>query len=247
MPVCRLIFRLDFDLNYDIVEHPGEVMRLIDQLSDDNCEMKESQQRRGVEGSYVSDDGRVVSEFTVEPRNIVASYELADGFDLDKLAVDEGFLLLTKLSNAVCEKFHINDIKRSGIRIFYFGKVQNEGGAFTAYRSFINSDLIGGIENSIGDIDDYGINVNGVSEEQIKYSCRTGPLKRDEDYTRYFQRMASKISESSSWDFIIDVDLYEQNIAISKIPMHKWFRPKIEKATNLINHIESEIEKNRGD
>ena len=241
MPLCRLIFRLDFDYNFDIVDQPGEVMRLID--NHNFSEIKESQQRRGIEGTNISDDGKVASKFTVEPITIVASYEIVDGVEIDKLITDEGFLLLSKLANAICEKFHINEVKRSGIRFFYFDDDYTKDSALSAFRSLINNDLINGIESRLGGIDDYAISLNGMSDEKIKYNFKAGPIKDNEDYGKYFQHITPLMPESSSWNFMIDADLYEQNIAISKIPMHKWFRPKIEKSANLIKQVKSAIEK----
>lgn len=247
MPACRLIFRLDFDLNYDIVDQPGNIMRLIDQVAGSEISnIAENQSLRGVAGKYVSQDHKVVSEFSVQPTNIVAWVEMVDGIDLKDIMVDKRFLLLAKLTDEVCEQFNINEIRRSGVRVFYFSKVQKDENSFSAYRSFINNELISGIEKCLGPIQDYGVIFDGESDQKIKYHCRSGPLKEKENYLKYFQTIGAKVSEYSIWDYIIDIDLYEQNIALSKISFRKWFRPQIEKATELINIIESRIEKSIG-
>lgn len=246
MSVNRIIYRLDFNLNYDIVEQPGQIMKLLDRIADDDYVLKENMQRRGVASVFTSTDGKVITELTVEPQTIVVSYENAEGIDLDKILIDETFLSLTKLTGKVCEKYHINDINRSGFRIFYFGSIQNNEAAFNAYRSFYDTDLIDVFENFLGDIQDYAVHFNGASTEGIKYHCKTGPLKKDENYNAYFQNMSPDVLPSDNWGFIVDIDLYEENIAISNIPIHKWFRPKIEKATELINNIGLEVEKRKG-
>jgi hypothetical protein len=245
MSVCRLIFRLDFDVNYDIIDHPGGVMKLIDQAGDSYwSEMTENQRRRGLAGKYISDDGEMANEFIVEPKAIIASFELVDGVDLKKIVDEKSFLLLAKLTDSMCEKFHINEIRRSGIRVFHFDNLQRDRKPLSVSKTFFDDDLTGGVESVLGEIQDCGVSFDGASEEGVKYHCRIGPLKEDEDYAKYFENIGPKFGELSNWDFVVDIDLYEQDIAISKTPMRKWFRPQIEKATKLINFVGSEFEKN---
>lgn len=248
MPVCRLIYRLDYDYQYDMVDYPGKVMQMIDHAAKRGhwSEIRENQQRRAVSGKYISDDGNVVYEFTLEPRTLISSIELVDGIEISKIFDDEGLSLLLKLSDQAIKTYHINSINRSGVRVFYFGKCKDEASKLKNYRAFIDDDLVSAIESRVGEIRDYGLAFDGSSEDGMRYHCRTGPLSESEDYSKYFEYLAEKLKKDANWDYVVDLDLYENDTTISSISLQKWFKPQMDKADRLISLFETDFKKDRG-
>ncbi len=242
MPVCRLIFRLDFELNFQIVDHPGEVMRMITQLPDEILsELRESSGRRGIAGWYKSDDGDLVRQFAVEPRSVVASIESLEGIEINRLISNEGFETLTKMADSVCEMFKVETIQRSGLRLFYFSKLHNEDRVVKAFGSVLPEGLTDGVNEVLGPIQDYGINFDGGSAQGFKYHIRSGPLRKEENKSQYFEHINELFQDSSDFDFACDIDFYEHDFAPSKIPIRRWHRPMIKKANDLIDLIEAQI------
>lgn len=242
MAVCRLIFRLDFKLCYDIIDSPGSVMRLIDKTTEGFwSEMRESKHRRGVEGRFLSEDGNLMRLLTVEPNAIIATFETVEGVDFANLPTDESFVGLQKLANKVCEEYKIDLIRRAGIRTMYFNKLGAKDAVYSAFRKFISSSLLDNTEDTLGRINDYALVFDGDSDAGYKYHLTAGPLLSQEEMSRYFDHIGSKFVGKPEFDFICDLDLYEQDFSLSKIPLTRWFRPMIEKNAKLVEHIENQL------
>lgn len=58
MPICRFIFRLDFKVNFDIIDSPGRILRFLSDLKKGNesffPDLLEDGQKRLIAGRYIS-------------------------------------------------------------------------------------------------------------------------------------------------------------------------------------------------
>jgi hypothetical protein len=247
MPVCRLIFRLDFTVNFDVIEHSGEVMRTLwnafESERNSGFELKENQRNRTIILRYLSENGDFIKHLNVEPTSINGAFESTEGVEIDKLLNDQkGFLFLTKLASQLCEQFRIDTILRSGLRLFYFNKLGSQEGndVVRAFHKMLNADTISTLETRLGTIQDYGIVLDGTFDDGVRYHFGTGPY-RSEEAQKYFAEIAGNFSQQTDFDFTCDLDLYENNFSLSSRQLSKMYRPVVAKASEIIQATESEV------
>jgi hypothetical protein len=249
MPVCRLIFRLDFKVNFEIIERSGTVMQILwDAFEKENpkgSELRENKNNRTVTVRFVSENGNFMKHLNVEPTSINGEFKSIEGVEINKLLNNtKGFVFLTKLAGQLCERFQIDRIIRSGLRLFYLNKLgKQDGDIVRAYQKIFNTEVIDNFENKLGTVQDYAIVLDGASEDGVYYHFSTGPY-RAEEAQKFFHEIANKFSEQADYDMICDLDLYENNFSLSNRSLSNLYRPIIAKAQNAIETLESEITKN---
>lgn len=249
MPICRLIFRLDFKVNFEIIEHAGTIMQTLweafEKENPKNLELRENKNNRTVTIRFVSESGDFMRHLNVEPTSIHGAFESIEGVEIDKLLNDtKGFMFLTKLASRLCEKLHVENIIRSGLRLFYLNKLGKQNHDIVrAYQKMFNPEMIGKLENELGTIQDYALILDGAADDGVHYHFSTGPY-RAEEAQKFFYEIANAFKEQTDYDMICDVDLYENNFSLSNRPLANLYRPIIAKAKHIIETLESQIIKN---
>jgi hypothetical protein len=249
MPVCRLIFRLDFKVNFEIIERSGTTMRMLwetfEKENPKGFELKENRNNRSVTIRSVSENGDFTRHLNVEPTSINGVFESIEGVEVNKLLYDtKGFIFLTKLASDLCEEFHIDHILRSGLRLLHLNKLGKYAGDIVkAYQPMFNTEVINRFEDKLGSIQDYAIVLDGVSEDGVGYHFLTGPY-RTEEAQKFFHEIADTISKQADYDMVCDLDLYENDFSLSKRSVSKLYRPLIAKAERVIETLEKEIIRN---
>lgn len=250
MPVCRVVFSLDFNINYEIINAPGKVMELLNESVDNFWStLGENPTGRRITAINESEEQRWGRNFSVRPNRIGASFEKHEGISIKNIANDDVFHKLVKITNKVREQFHIKNLQRCGLRLFYFAKLGSKKDEVKqAFQKMLDKPLVDGILPCLGEIQDIGIVVDGVHEDKIKYHFRCGPyFKGEADKKKYLQYFGDKFDQTENFDMVCDIDLYEHSFSLTEmVSFAKWCNPLLNKAQKFINLFESLLLKNMG-
>jgi hypothetical protein len=244
MAICSLIFRLDYKQNFEILNQPGTIMRIISNEGGKKFwnEFQDSPQNRHIAATYLDDKKpSLFRQITVDPTTITFSIEFAPGIKLEKIGDNESFTGLSKIVKSLCNNFNIDEILRCGIRIIYFNSIGNNNPNLKTYSNkFFDDKLLGVIEKSIGHPEDYGFSFDGTSNDNIKYRLRFGPYTKDEA-KKYLEHVHENMANNCEFNFICDLDLYELKFSLAQRRPIAWSKPLLEKAQKLINGLENSL------
>jgi len=248
MPVCKVIFRLDFKLHFGIIDSPGKIFEIFwDTLNlgnRPNSQLSKSPVHRIISVQTRDGERGPVASFNASPSTFDGALEKIEGIELLNLLETEPLLSLVRLAGRLCENFNIDIISRSGFRLIYLGKVGDSfQDALASFNGFFKPNYITSVEEKLGRISDVGIIWEGADESGVKYRCHSGPY-RSQEAPRYFTSIIDKISTSSDFDTICDLDLYEQNFSISKRTISNLYRPIVLKANKFIKDLENGLIQN---
>ena len=241
MSIHRLIVRLDFKPNFDIIDRPGSIMRLVEDSAGQDYwrELRENRDQRQVI-AIMRRDGKSAN-FTVEPSSVNFGYEAIEGLDFRRLADNDDISFLIKLMQDICAHFSVIAIERVGIRFFYFNKVlPSLDDVKRGFNQLYDRSLLDSTREHVGDIKDYLISFDGASDDKVEYHFKMGPYHQSEA-SKYLKELASEFMKNEEPNFICDLDLYENSISIPKVSFVKWLRPFIDKANKLLVNVESII------
>ena len=130
MSIYRLIFRLDFEPNFQMFDSTGKIMgKLLSETIEGNKflpELLERSQGHGVAAKYVNETSTEMRMLTIEPVSIHGSFELSKGVSLEKLEQNVVFEKIIKLVNEFRREFGIEVLTRCGIRFFYLSKFNSD-------------------------------------------------------------------------------------------------------------------------
>lgn len=246
-----MIFRLDYKVNYDITSRPGTVMRLLDSMGDEyEDDLRENQQRRQVLALYKTKD--ISSSLTVDPNSISCTIESLEGTPFGNIAEKyKVFHDLLKIVDLICKEFSINELTRSGFRIFYFNHLLDDAQIYKSFYSFYSKELTQGLEENLGGISDVAIIFDGSNEDKLLYHLKAGPYTVKDEATnketsRYMPELAKEFETKHDYNFVCDLDIYENNVAIPYGAFVRWCKPHLLRAQKSIENIEKLIEKNSG-
>lgn len=238
MPVHRIILRLDFSTNFDIVDKPGVVMRMMKSVPDELLtEIRETTAKRQIIGHHKSDHDSLT--IVVEPTSINFTSESLEGFDLQQLENSVEFSRITRLVQEYYETFHIAEILRIGFRFFAFDSLsESKEERNSRLIRNINGPLISCITETLGNITDCGFAFDGNSKDGILFHLRFGPFSGVETKNHLID-FSNEFDPNEKYDSILDLDLYEMNVSTPKVAFKKYLKPFLEKASTVIKSINS--------
>lgn len=232
MPIFKLIFRFDYQINFGIMDNPGSVMKLISDAPDGFWkDLGETIQSRQIH-CKTSDPARGIDySIAVTPQHIVGSIETIEGIEFRDLYRYSIFRTIVELSQNVIDQFDIANITRGGFRTF---GLQNVGGVQTSnnfFKPFLKPDLLELVESGLGPSSDYLLAVDGRHDDKISYHYRMGPYNKGEA-AKFFEIpfVRDALDDRPEYNLIFDLDLYEESFSIPRQSTSKWFGPLIERA-----------------
>lgn len=246
MSIYRLIFRLDFEPNFQMFDSTGKIMgKLLSETIEGNKflpELLERSQGHGVAAKYVNETSTEMRMLTIEPVSIHGSFELSKGVSLEKLEQNVVFEKIIKLVNEFRREFGIEVLTRCGIRFFYLSKFNSDDeNIISKFNILFNNNLVDTVENKLGSISDVGIIFEGQNKDLTKYRVHFGPYSKKES-DRYFPTISNYLKTVDEFNFIADIDLYEANFTLhSSVSFMKWCNPLIKKAHDYVSDIKSII------
>ena len=233
MPVHRAIFRLDFKTNFRIIDHPGEILALIDSMPDKFwSELRESRTEREVQATFKSElESRLIS---VQPTTAFCAFESSKGYELRNLLDEPVISKVLTLVKQVCDKYQVAEIKRAGFRVFQLEEVTgSKSDSIMRLRKSVDPTLNELVAEGLGEIKDIGLHFDGSHPDGIDYHLRVGPFSADE-VSKFFNDIPIEIGAATQADFIWDIDLYETQFATPNVSLTKYFTPMVDKASNVV-------------
>lgn len=225
MAVRRIIFRLDFRPNFDIVDAPGTVMRLLDPDQDGFWDaLHDAQAKRLIVADWISPDGTEFRKVSVEPVALTFSIERSTGFEMDRIEHDATFSKVLNRVQNIYEKFKLSKLQRAGIRFYYMPSAFAGAESLELFRKQISGDFTGGLEKQFGDVRDVGISYEGGHEDGVSYNFRAGPYFPRES-KKYVEKIGEKL-ESETIASIFDIDLYETDFVMG-VRILPWVKDQV--------------------
>lgn len=236
MPIHKVIFRLDYKMNFGIIDEPGTVMSL---LGVDNPAIwqvvQDAPQSRLVSAIYKEGDRYI--QMSVDPGSINFIIERSEGIDIDKLEADKDYSRLLKLVHLLCDRFHVVTLKRAGIRFVALSHVgDKEYNLASSFERTFSEAVMNGIRSAIGNGSDYGILIDGSHPDKSKYHLRFGPYVKGEARQKgYIEHLEAN---DENCNLYCDIDLFEEAFTFEGITPVRWAKPFIVKASKMLKELE---------
>ena len=247
MSVHRVIYRLDFEPNFDIIDSTGQILRLIKETGDGKYwpDLGEIPERHSVSGRNLSKEEGWWMSITIEPTALIGEFESLDGISVEQVEKSQFINKLFKITNALRKKFQIDTFKRIGFRLVLFEDTQADRAAvLTAFQAFIDEDLSGSLVETLGGYTDLGIALDGQHEDGLQYKLKCGPYAEGElkNYLPNIHRMnlgAERLAaKETDLTITLDIDLYEQNAHLSETTnFRKWCYPVLVKNRKTVDIV----------
>ncbi|MDX5333500.1 MAG: hypothetical protein LPK58_05585 [Gammaproteobacteria bacterium] len=245
MSIHRVIFRFDFKANFEIVDRPGEIMRILDDVSDGFWdELREASQNRRIMAVYKKAERERVARFiAVEPTAIYGVMESMAGWPLEDLEANrvESFRVLLRLVTKLFERFQITDLSRAGLRLIHLGTPLDRIERLrSVFRQKVATEVSSHIEKNLGEIADFGFGFEGMNEDKIHYRVSFGPYL-DQESQKWFQEFGADFTAEGDPNLIFDLDLFEHDISLPSGSAARWMRPLFARAKASLHSIEAYI------
>ena len=228
MTVHRAIFRLDYQVNYAVIDAPGRLMRMLAGLEQGDFfdSIQDSVKDRTVGANFKSRSSyRLI---TVSPTNLVFGLEELKGWSAGEPLENERLRVLSEAVNQICEAYKIEDVIRAGFRVWAFESIGGDfANAFSSASRLLSSNLHGAIEATVGGVKDIGFAFDGGADERAKYHVKFGPCTSSEiaskDYLQH-QDLKDALAKESEANIVFDVDLYEEGFSFKGRRPSAWLR-----------------------
>ena len=169
MRALRAILRLDYERNYEMINRPGTVAKL---LSDETPAGffdffgEDRGARRLIAKRVITEKARYRA-LTVEPTAIVLDLESVAGWPIQAIEDSEDFLTLCAVANALLKEFKITKFERAGLRLFLFGQAAPTlDKVVLACRGLVNTAVISAMQTHTGKVKDVGIAMESALRRQ---------------------------------------------------------------------------------
>jgi hypothetical protein len=249
MSLHRLIFRLDFDPVFQVIDSVGKILDIFQGFKskgDDVWPMLgENIETRSISGQAKSTKDGWFRSLTIEPTSIVGEFESLEGIPLDSIENSELFRHLEVTTNALKKEFHLTKFQRIGIRFYIFSKEFPKDNANKFVSSFIADTAKTPLFEVFGESTDTGIAIDGLDEDGVNYHFNFGP--HNKEFRKVLRELPkTEIINDSVEDLIeqtgllFDIDLFVKRHYLAETTrFSKWCLPLFEKADKGVNVIKS--------
>ncbi len=242
--VFKIIFRLDFPINYSIMNTPGTLLKMLQKKDDDQWNTQEIGHKAVPEFRVKKNEELDAFTLTVSARSIIGLWDTKTAIALQDVHESHVFRLLTKLTDEILEEFQIHELERCGLRSFFYIPCGNDHeAAFKVLAESFDTQVIGIAESTSGVIKDFGMTLEGEFSEHSGFRVMFGPLAplqlnqfaeliqlTDEDHPAHGAVMA-------------DVDIFEKNFSLAYASFRRWCRERWKTfnefsgaLTGIVNH-----------
>lgn len=249
MRILRAIYRLDFPRNYEMINQPGTVARLIQEGAPKeffDFYGEDRAARKIIAKRLVKDEARFRA-LTVEPATIVCDIERIKGIPIEALVDDPDFAGLCTVISSVLKRFEIVNLDRAGLRLFVFGSNgRNRDAVLRACKSFVSNTLLANVRETLGEAGDIGIAIDGASDAKVSYHLRVGPFLGPSEFPKYFSSINDLLPPDLTADTVIDLDLFENKFAFTAAGAVKWCMPQVTSASKISQALSEMIAREAG-
>lgn len=256
MPVHRVIYRLDFEPVFDIIDSAGKILRLLKEAGKGEHwpDLGEIPDRHSVSGRNSSKKEGWWTSISLEPTALIGEFETLDGLHVEQIEKSKFIARLFSMTNMFRKEFRINTFKRIGFRIILFEKAATDRESVkNAFQSLLDKNFSDNLVKTLGGYTDIGIALDGQHDDGLFYKLKCGPYGEREfkNYLPNLQRIADAEKMEDKADHLaltMDIDMYEKNTHLSDT-MHfkKWCYPVLAKNTKVIDTVSQAIMKGFGE
>ncbi len=253
MALHKLILRLDFEPNFEIVDSTGKILRLLHDRGEGKHwpDLGEVPEKHQVTGKNFSKDEGWLASISIDPVAISGYLESLEGIPLEKIGDSPPVQRLFKIVNLIRQKFSISNFKRTGLRFFLFEEITDmkNDTVREVFLTFFKKEMVKALHDSLGFITDCGMAFDGANDDGIQYHLKCGPYKKGE-IERYLQELHSFCKNNdifpykpdSNTGLIIDIDFFEMDHQLHEtVGFAKWCMPLIERAINMREALSEHI------
>ena len=243
--VLRLIFRLDFSTNYGLIDSPGSIVRILDNVPEKFWDrLGDGRVAHSIAGQYSSSSE--YRNLSVEPQSINGSLEFRDGWDLSKIQRNQVFSELSRLVNELTGHFDIRNVDRYGIRFFVCERLGEKfDSSFEKFQELFTKEFRTNIEDEIGKTSDISVVLEGETNSSIKYRVSFGPYAPKDVGNILNNVPFPEIDELElpSYHLTADIDLYEQDFSLAGRTLEKWARTKLAVANSFLDNVGLQLQR----
>lgn len=240
MPIVhRFIFRIDFDISYEMLDQQGKILKIL--VDAENwSSVGEVSGQRTLKAFLTSPIDR--KDFTIDPVTINGVYESHEGIELSKVSEHKTFNDLSNLLHKYCDEFKLHRIGRIGFRTYMFDdygeRYENALGKF--WKNF-NPDFLKDQTEVRSKSKDIGLIIEGDFEEQLSYRAHFGTFFEGD-----FEKMLKKADSSGKlaekrYHISTDFDLYEKDINFQGLTLKKWMKDKWPHLNNFMAKLKDNM------
>ena len=250
MSVHKLIFRLDFEPNFNIVDSTGKILRLLQEAGKRKHwpDLGETAEKHSISGRNISKEEGWLTSITIDPVAISGHIESLQGIPIEKIEDSKPVSRLFKITNEFRREFHINNLKRTGFRLFLFEENPkvNKKNVKKAFLHLFDKDLINSLSEVLGTFTDSGIGFDGTHDDGIQFHLHWGPYTQGE-LKRHLQEFGQLYKHCDTDPFksqddglivTVDIDFFEKDHQLHETTSFaKWCRPVIDRAVIMRENI----------
>ena len=233
--ILKLFWRLDFKTSYRYLDNRGDTMKAMietvpefwNQVQDGSL-LNSYLGQRAVAGEYAM-------AMSVEQASLNGTIDWRSPRQLDQLGTYEEMRNLNVIIREVLKQFDVKVMLRAGVRpVCTAGAGSSRKSAGEFQKRFFSKSFIEQSEK-VGNQEDVGVMVEGVTADAVAYRATFGPL-RAKNVKQYLPTIeedeASLILED---DLFFDIDVYEQQISFVEHSFYRWSETKLAIASMFID------------
>ncbi len=230
----RLFWRLDYSFAYDLLQHRGDVVRVL---------LTEVDKLWPTAGSGAIPDSLVATfsspsearAISVETMSCNGSIEWPAGQDLERVLTQDSFRNTSRVVERVLKLCGVTVMVRAGIRLIVLEKASTGSTGFrNAFIAQVSNAYIRTAKKQLGDILDIGLVLEGQSEDGVSYRLQVGPTEEKNIRANLTTRPNVGIDDLLEHQLFFDIDLFEHNFSFREHTLQKWAVTKLDKAVQFV-------------
>ena len=240
--LMKAIFRLDFKASYQLMNRPGDVLKILLEAQDDYwTQFRERREAHGLQAVHEEKDRSLWTNIAVEHATVHGSIEVAIGVPLETARNHQFFSIANKVVTQTLETFDIRHVDRAGLRFFVF--VYGASRKMPSDVAFFSRSHLRDFGAELGEISDISCTVEGITADAVGYRLTTGPAGPND--RKNILKIVDVEGDSASPDLIhsytLDLDLFERDLEIPGSSFDRWSKTKWSAIDDFVRHLGKSI------
>ena len=236
MKIVKYVFRVDYPINYSLIDKLGEYLDYISHLTKKEPYTKV---KNGIDVSshIISSSGFIKEDkfiITLSLESFNGEIEFKDSTNFNDIIKCQLFNLVEDVIEKL--KSSNNEYKRIGLRIYVIDANENfKFDKILKYQLKLNESLISSVSKHIPEFNDIALTLESINDDKESIRINIGPYKAKENQ-KYF-KLDPKIDEG----LIIDLDAWQNKIIIPKFKIIEMIKQKINLYSRILPVISSNL------
>lgn len=243
--VMRLLFRIDYQVNYKIMDQLGEILGIV-QISAPKYWQTVGESRGNRSAVLQRKDSSIplTANFTVDISSIGGTLELPEGADWDSRTIAEYVKYSSVAVAGIMNKYQMMALSRIGLRVVIFDYdeiIRNNRRA--PFETLADRTFLRDFENSFGTISDLALTLEGKTPSNVHYRLSAGPGSPSDILRHQLIPPESydPPADISQHQLTADIDMFESDISFVGNTLEAWSRTKWPIAKDMIAFTKRQI------